>query len=181
MVAAGWVDVRYIEAETIYITKIRRISSGRPSVTVDARESQTTAADIYESAAKRRNSYPAQNILAKAEIFCAGWVGRKVNPRRRCFATGRITNLKPSNRCTVRRINTPTEVEVFILGWVGRIRTCECWDQNPVPYHLATTHPNGNYNTVRPPWESLIFVCFIISFRSSWKSKIALLHHTDGF
>ena len=22
----------------------------------------------------------------------------------------------------------------------GRIRTCECWDQNPVPYHLATTH-----------------------------------------
>ena len=24
-------------------------------------------------------------------------------------------------------------------GWVGRIRTCECWDQNPVPYHLATT------------------------------------------
>ena len=26
------------------------------------------------------------------------------------------------------------------FGWVGRIRTCECWDQNPVPYHLATTH-----------------------------------------
>ena len=23
-------------------------------------------------------------------------------------------------------------------GWIGRIRTCECWDQNPVPYHLAT-------------------------------------------
>ena len=27
----------------------------------------------------------------------------------------------------------------LLLGWVGRIRTCECWDQNPVPYHLATT------------------------------------------
>ena len=27
----------------------------------------------------------------------------------------------------------------FIMsGWTGRIRTCECWDQNPVPYRLAT-------------------------------------------
>ena len=26
----------------------------------------------------------------------------------------------------------------FEIGWTGRIRTCECWDQNPVPYHLAT-------------------------------------------
>src|SRR5690348_3974721 len=25
-------------------------------------------------------------------------------------------------------------------GWGGRIRTCECRDQNPVPYHLATPH-----------------------------------------
>ena len=23
-------------------------------------------------------------------------------------------------------------------GWAGRIRTCACWDQNPVPYRLAT-------------------------------------------
>ena|GEM_PF-5720798 len=23
-------------------------------------------------------------------------------------------------------------------GWGGRIRTCECWYQKPVPYHLAT-------------------------------------------
>jgi hypothetical protein len=23
-------------------------------------------------------------------------------------------------------------------GWGGRIRTCACWDQNPVPYRLAT-------------------------------------------
>jgi hypothetical protein len=27
-------------------------------------------------------------------------------------------------------------------GWDGRIRTCECRDQNPVPYHLATSHHN---------------------------------------
>ncbi len=27
---------------------------------------------------------------------------------------------------------------LFMLGWTGRIRTCECWDQNPVPYRLAT-------------------------------------------
>ena len=25
-----------------------------------------------------------------------------------------------------------------MYGWGGRIRTCECRDQNPVPYHLAT-------------------------------------------
>ena len=32
--------------------------------------------------------------------------------------------------------NSPTGS--FLIGWTGRIRTCECWDQNPVPYHLAT-------------------------------------------
>ena len=26
----------------------------------------------------------------------------------------------------------------IIYGWGGRDRTYECWDQNPVPYHLAT-------------------------------------------
>ena len=26
------------------------------------------------------------------------------------------------------------------LGWDGGIRTPECRDQNPVPYHLATSH-----------------------------------------
>ncbi len=25
-------------------------------------------------------------------------------------------------------------------GWGGRIRTCECRHQKPVPYHLATPH-----------------------------------------
>ena len=25
-------------------------------------------------------------------------------------------------------------------GWGGRIRTCGCWNQNPMPYHLATPH-----------------------------------------
>lgn len=27
---------------------------------------------------------------------------------------------------------------IFFHGWGGGIRTPECWDQNPVPYHLAT-------------------------------------------
>ena len=38
-----------------------------------------------------------------------------------------------------------------ILGWDGRIRTCECWDQNPVPYHLATSQysqDHDDYNTL---------------------------------
>ena len=29
---------------------------------------------------------------------------------------------------------------MLFLGWRGGIRTPECWDQNPVPYHLATRH-----------------------------------------
>ena len=28
-------------------------------------------------------------------------------------------------------------------GWGGRDRTSECWNQNPVPYHLATPHQAG--------------------------------------
>gem|GEM_PF-1369257 len=30
-------------------------------------------------------------------------------------------------------------IEYNNLGWDGGIRTPECWDQNPVPYHLATS------------------------------------------
>jgi hypothetical protein len=26
----------------------------------------------------------------------------------------------------------------YVYGWGGRIRTCECRYQKPVPYHLAT-------------------------------------------
>ena len=28
-------------------------------------------------------------------------------------------------------------------GWGGRDRTFECWNQNPVPYHLATPQSSG--------------------------------------
>ena len=28
--------------------------------------------------------------------------------------------------------------ETGLFGWGGRDRTFECWNQNPVPYHLAT-------------------------------------------
>ena len=31
-----------------------------------------------------------------------------------------------------------TQSVPIIYGWGGRDRTYECWDQNPVPYHLAT-------------------------------------------
>jgi hypothetical protein len=30
-----------------------------------------------------------------------------------------------------------------VLGWGGRIRTCECRYQKPVPYHLATPQQAG--------------------------------------
>ena len=47
----GRVDARRIEAEDVRITKIRRISPRRPSVTVDARVPQTTVSDIDVPAA----------------------------------------------------------------------------------------------------------------------------------
>lgn len=31
------------------------------------------------------------------------------------------------------------ELWSIFYGWDGGIRTPECWDQNPVPYHLATS------------------------------------------
>ena len=49
---AGRVDARRIEGETVCITKIRRISPGRPSVTVEARVSQTTIVNNNIPAAK---------------------------------------------------------------------------------------------------------------------------------
>ena len=48
---------------------------------------------------------------------------------------------------------SPKRAIIYIcsnFGWDGRIRTCECWDQNPVPYHLATSHycqDNDDYST----------------------------------
>jgi hypothetical protein len=30
-----------------------------------------------------------------------------------------------------------------MAGWGGRIRTSEWWNQNPLPYHLATPHQIG--------------------------------------
>ena len=35
----------------------------------------------------------------------------------------------------------------FFNGWAGRIRTCECWDQNPVPYRLATAQSARYFST----------------------------------
>ena len=32
-------------------------------------------------------------------------------------------------------------------GWGGRIRTCECRYQKPVPYHLATPQSDAEHKT----------------------------------
>lgn len=53
------------------MTKIRRISPRRPSVTVDARVPQTTAIDIDE---------PAANI-------CNNYILKSVTSRKNCVAT----------------------------------------------------------------------------------------------
>ena len=53
-----------------------------------------------------------------------------------------LTDKKSPKRATVYTCSN--------FGWDGRIRTCECWDQNPVPYRLATSHycqDNDDYST----------------------------------
>ena len=49
---AGRVDARRIEEKEVCIINTRRISPGRPPVTVDARAPQTTVIDIEAPAAK---------------------------------------------------------------------------------------------------------------------------------
>ena len=39
----------------------------------------------------------------------------------------------------IKPLPIPTRVDIG-NGWAGRIRTCECQDQNLVPYRLATAH-----------------------------------------
>ena len=43
---------------------------------------------------------------------------------------------------------------MLMLGWTGRIRTCECWDQNPVPYRLATVQSAIYFTTRKRPGAS---------------------------
>ena len=50
---AGRVDARCSETEAVCMTKIRRIGTYGPSVTVEARVPQTTATNINIPAAKR--------------------------------------------------------------------------------------------------------------------------------
>ena len=38
---------------------------------------------------------------------------------------------------------TESRSETGLIGWGGRDRTFECWNQNPVPYHLATPQQAG--------------------------------------
>ena len=56
MVAAGRVDIRCEETKDVYITKIRRISPRRPSVTTGTRVPQATDIDTDIPAANAQRS-----------------------------------------------------------------------------------------------------------------------------
>ena len=56
---------------------------------------------------------------------------------------------------------------VLVFGWDGGIRTPECRDQNPVPYHLATSH--------RPSVQA----CLVLSVGKSF--DIALRFSSQNF
>ncbi len=50
-----------------------------------------------------------------------------------------LANQAPAKNNEVAE-DCPVPRVALLFGWGGRIRTCECRDQNPVPYHLATPH-----------------------------------------
>ncbi len=62
--------------------------------------------------------------------------------RRRPNAKGvcRTFGSNPAGRAVALRLGSMVAAGSMCLlyGWGGRIRTCECWDQNPVPCRLAT-------------------------------------------
>src|SRR3546814_20397032 len=51
-------------------------------------------------------------------------------------------------RATVTRARSAMETRI---GWGGRVRTCECRYQKPVPYHLATPQPGRRPEIM--PWH----------------------------
>ena len=52
-----------------------------------------------------------------------------------CFAKAKlIRGFKPRPQHEKRQTKRSDDFH----GWGGGIRTPECWNQNPVPYHLAT-------------------------------------------
>ena len=61
------------------------------------------------------------------------------------FYLAGVGGIEPTNagikiQCltTWRHPNKLVISRVEVCGWGGRDRTYECWNQNPVPYHLAT-------------------------------------------
>ena len=44
------------------------------------------------------------------------------------------------NEILYQRVIKAVKDDFVTSGWGGGIRTPECWNQNPVPYHLATPH-----------------------------------------
>ena len=89
------------------------------------------------------NSY-LETILSTTDIIEEGMIYNNL-----------VLNLRAGdNAVSVIKLNPPynlmVDLEKIPFGWDGRIRTCECWDQNPVPYHLATSHycqDNDDYST----------------------------------
>jgi hypothetical protein len=60
--------------------------------------------------------------------------------------------------------------ETGLFGWGGRDRTFECWNQNPVPYHLATPQ-QGRAEARRLPCIPAKGRCFNARGRASGPCK----------
>src|SRR5690606_15886885 len=62
---------------------------------------------------------------------------RPPRPDADCCKAADAVSVKPTPRALDRK-GAALAVCHWTAGWGGRIRTCECRNQNPVPYHLAT-------------------------------------------
>ncbi len=91
------------------------------------------------------NSFPCRLRRQSNMAGVPGLLGLRLRPSgqrrlsRRCSnpPAADLSNLYGSHPGTTELFPVPPSASIK-YGWGARIRTWECWDQNPVPYRLAT-------------------------------------------
>ena len=136
-------------------------NAGRLGAAVRTRRSQITGgqaenlASCTASSATQCKSNPVSGRgLPKTGIFQISvgdyWLFRSENAQNRSPETdGQFA--KARHWRAFVRVSGTVSPSAGLVGWGGRIRTSVWWNQNPLPYHLATPQKlSGNRRDWRP-------------------------------
>jgi hypothetical protein len=105
-----------------------------------------TEATTHQGAKPRAKKLTSPSISSEPSGKRGNVVGR-VNMRIRSLWL-KCSGLTGGNVEVIRK-GYDSRSETGLVGWGGRDRTSECWNQNPVPYHLATPHQAGPRRGIR--------------------------------